>query len=190
MQLPFDEEMLDNDPLSLDDYALDRVALEGRPLPVTIEPYRSLLEERLEKRLAQLPPVYRVQLSETPLILPSGIKIVGQLDGLCDDGLLVSGKGDPAAALRAWPALLPQSVIQERPPHLIWSHSGKSWRPEIEDPKKELDRYVAYLLYCRQKPSPLSAQVAHSLLKGKQPPLGRYAQWLGLRELGRWRIND
>jgi exonuclease V gamma subunit len=166
-------------------------------------PFRSVFERRLKREVKQLrralerhgvvpEEIHNLSLSEgieeaidgvRPPLNVDGVQLVGELRRLSPGGLVVQGKGDGAAYVRAYPSLLVASALNLAD-RVVWSGSVKGATLEC-DAMAGLKALIQFAQQCKKAPCPLSASWLSHLTKGTPatPILSPYGSWLGVSHI-------
>lgn len=119
--------------------------------------------------------------SENPLVLDSGIEIVGEVNYAEPGSLFVETDLSFSSLLRCWPSYLAVSALSSSPATIYSLKNGKSKTFEGLDAKKELSLLIRYALRAQESFSPLFPSWAEPLLKNENceelPELESY-QWV------------
>lgn len=133
----------------------------------SIEFSEKYLEANIDGRIWQLPPLI-VQTSRH-----NRVKIVGKLETVSLQGLIVFAKDELEEVIKVWPMLLVFSCLIKRyalpaAPAVVFakSHSGKSKDVGLVDPELMLIKYLDYYFQGKECTSPLMPEWVESILAG------------------------
>lgn len=92
------------------------------------------------------------------------VEIIGSLDRITPEGILVEGDGTFADAVKAWPSLLLLQSVSlpfTAAPCLFFLGEGKTKSSFVQDPLQHLLPLIDHYVRCLSEASPLAAEWAH-----------------------------
>ncbi len=93
------------------------------------------------------------------------ITLVGKLDDLSAQGVLVHGEDSLDDLIKAWPLyLIARSLPLKIEPYFLLTKEGKKISPPFLEGEKALSHYIKYALIATQTPSPCLPKFAQTLL--------------------------
>lgn len=102
---------------------------------------------------------------------PTGIKIIGTLKEVCEQGLIYHQKRDLVSILKVWPQYLILCLAIQHyslpiAPKLISSKDAKVFTFPLEEIEEQFSRYLDYYFLGMKRPSPMIPEWIPDLLKG------------------------
>lgn len=105
------------------------------------------------------------QLEIWPALVAGSSVLVGELDGVTPEGLLVDEKNtDPKTVYKVWPKLLILGAIGY-PTTLLYWKLGKEKAVALRDPETQLKKFVEYYGEAQRRPSPACPDLVRTLLE-------------------------